>query len=77
VLPKSKVMLDYNLSFVQSIREIKDFFLWFTTGISLPIHKSFSVGLNYDLRYRNVHLQEIPQVNDLLLVILKVNISNE
>ena len=76
VLGKNKVLFDYNLSFVQSIRELKDYFLWLTTGISLPIRKSFSIGVSYDLRYRNVHLEEIPQVNDLLLVNLKINLSN-
>ena len=75
-LGKGKVILDYNLSFVQSIREVKDQFLWFTTGIGLPIHRSLSIGVDYDIRYRNVHLQEIPQVNDLLLINFKVNASN-
>ena len=75
ILAKSKIIFDYNLSFVQSIREVKDHFLWFTPGVSLPIHKSLSVGINYDLRYRNVHLEEIPQVNDLLLVNLKVDLA--
>lgn len=76
VLGKNKTLFDYNLSFVQSIREAKDYFLWLTTGISLPIRKSVSIGASYDLRYRNVHLEEIPQVNDLLLMNLRVSLSN-
>ncbi len=76
ILGKHKMLFQYNLSFVQSIREAKDYFLWLTAGISLPISKIFSIGVNYDLRFRNVHLEEIPQVNDLLLINFKVDLSN-
>lgn len=76
ILGKHNMLFQYNFSFVQSIREVKDYFLWLTAGIGLPIGKVFSIGMNYDLRYRNVHLKEIPQVNDLLLINLSVSLSN-
>lgn len=75
-LGKHKIHFQYNLSFVQSMREVKDYFLWLTAGISIPIGKTFGIGMNYDFRYRNVHLGEIPQTNDLLLINLKINLSN-
>ncbi|MFK7787491.1 MAG: hypothetical protein AB8B56_20375 [Crocinitomicaceae bacterium] len=75
-LGKHQILLDYNFSFVQSLREIKDYSIWLTSGISLPIGKVLYIGVNYDLRFRNVHLQDIPRINDLLMLSAKINISN-
>lgn len=75
VLGENKISWHYNLSLVQSMAEAEDYFVWFTTGISLPVGKVLSVGIDYDIRYRNVHLEGIPQTNDLLLVNLKAKLS--
>lgn len=65
---KSKVALSNNLSVVQSFEEQEDIFIWWTTGLSIPVGKVLSLGIKYDLRYRNVHLVNLPKVNDLLLL---------
>ncbi len=75
-LGKPNILLNYNLSMVQSMRERQDHWIWLTAGWSFPLGKVFSVGLNYDLRFRNVHLEDIPHVNDLLLFNVKISLSN-
>jgi len=74
-LEKSKTLFEYNFSAVQSFDEKEDFAFWATLGVSVPVGKKFRTGVNYDYRYRNVHLEDIPKVNDLLMFNLKINLS--
>ena len=75
-LGKHKILISYDFFTVQSFKEAKDYSFWSTSGVSVPLNKKFSVGLNYDLRFRNVHLLDIPNTNDLLLFNIKFNHSN-
>ena len=76
LLMKDKILLEYNFSSVQSFRESKDYSFWLTSGVSVPIGKKFFVGINYDFRFRNVHLVDIPNINDLLLFNIRFNLAN-
>ncbi|MFY0674817.1 MAG: DUF481 domain-containing protein [Bacteroidia bacterium] len=73
---KNKILINYNLSYVQSFEESKDFSFWLTSGLSVPLSKRFSFGVNYDYRIRNVHLVDLPNINDLLMFNVKLNLSN-
>ena len=75
-LGKSKIRLEYNLSYVQSVKEAQDFSFWLTSGVSVPVGKHLFLGVNYDFRFRNVHLIDIPNINDLLMFNLRFNIAN-
>jgi len=75
-LRKNKILLEYDFSFVQSFEEAKDFAFWFTSGVSIPFGKHLFIGVNYDYRFRNVHLIDIPNINDLLIFNLRFNIAN-
>jgi hypothetical protein len=75
-LGKHKMLIEYNLSSVQSFKEAKDYSFWLTSGASVPFGKIFSVGVHYDFRFRNVHLEDIPDINDLLLFKIRFNLSN-
>lgn len=73
---KSKVLFDYNLSYVQSFEEADDFSFWLTSGLSVPVGRHLFLGLDYDFRFRNVHLIDLPNINDLLIFSLRFNIAN-
>lgn len=75
-LGKHKIIFEYNLSLVQSFEEANEFAFWTTSSISVPFGKHLSLGVNYDFRYRNVHLVDLPKINDLLLFNLRFNFSN-
>lgn len=74
---KSKIAFNYNLSLVQSTKELDDFSLWYNAGFSFPLAKSIALGINYELRYRNVHLEMVPNVNDLLIFNLRIGLTNK
>ena len=73
---KHKILLEYNFSSLQSFKEANDFSFWLTSGLSVPIGKHLFLGLSYDFRYRNVHLVEIPNINDLLMFNVRFGLSN-
>jgi hypothetical protein len=73
---KQKIILEYNFSSVQSFKEANDFSFWLTSGLSVPIGKHLFLGLSYDFRYRNVHLVEIPKINDFLMFNIRIKLSN-
>lgn len=75
-LGKHKILIEYNFSYVQSFKEAKDYSFWLTSGVSVPLGKKFSIGVHYDFRFRNVHLIDIPDINDLLLFNIRFNLSN-
>ena len=73
---KNKILLEYNISYVQSFEEATDFSSWATSGISVPLGNHLFLGVNYEFRYRNVHLVDLPNLNDLLLFNIRFNFSN-
>ncbi|MFK7946560.1 MAG: hypothetical protein AB8G11_03135 [Saprospiraceae bacterium] len=75
-LRSNKILIEYNFSLVQSFEEAKDFSFWLTSGVSVPFGKHLFLGVNYDFRFRNVHLIDIPNINDLLMFSLRFNIAN-
>ena len=75
-LEKHKILIDYHFFSVQSFEEAKDYSFWLASGVSVPLNKKLSVGVRYDFRFRNVHLSDIPDNNDLLLFNIKYNHSN-
>jgi|GEM_PF-6019689 len=66
-LGKNKIFIEYNFFSVQSFKETKDYSFWLTSRVSVPLGKKFSIGVNYDFRFRNVHLEDLTDINDLLL----------
>jgi hypothetical protein len=74
-LGKLKIQFDYNLSAIQSFKEAMDYSFWLTSSLNLPLRKNLSVGANYDFRFRNVHLQGIPSINDLLMLNIRLKLS--
>ncbi|MDW3194290.1 MAG: hypothetical protein R8G66_18085 [Cytophagales bacterium] len=75
-LGKHKILIGYNFLSVQSFKEAKDYSFWLTSGVSVPLNKKISIGVNYDFRFRNVHLSDIPTMNDLLLFNITFDHSN-
>jgi hypothetical protein len=75
-LGKLKILLEYNFSSVQSFKEASDYSIWLTSGLSVPLNEKLSVGLKYDYRFRNVHLENLPSVNDLLLFNIRMKLTN-
>jgi len=63
---KEKFSIKYRIFYIQSFKELPDFSFWFTPSLNWRISKSLSFAINYDFRYKNVHLIDLPSVNESL-----------
>jgi len=71
-----KFSLKYNLFYIQSFKEASDYTIWIIPSISMAITKQISFAINYDFRYKNVHLIELPSVNQSLTFNLGISFKN-
>lgn len=69
----NSVLFDYDLFYFQSLRMLQDYTFGLFASIKFEIRKALFLGLSYDLRYRNVHLLEVPALNDLLTINLTID----
>lgn len=67
--------LSYSLFWFQSFKEATDYTLWIIPGLNVALNKKLSLALNYDLRYRNVHLVDLPAINQTLTVNLSISLN--
>jgi hypothetical protein len=74
-LIKDRLTLKYGLFYVHSLEESLDFYLWFTPGLEIKLNNTFSFGISYDARFRNVHLIDLPSFNDIISYTIKVSLG--
>lgn len=67
-----KFSLTYSLFYFQSFKEATDYTLWIIPGFKVVLSKKLSIAINYDLRYRNVHLVDLPAINQSLTANLSI-----
>lgn len=65
--------LSYSLFYFQSFKEAADYTIWIIPGLNVALNKTLSLAINYDLRYRNVHLVDLPAINQALTVNLNIS----
>ena len=61
-----KFSLTYSLFYFQSFKEATDYTFWIIPGFNIALNKKLSFAINYDFRYRNVHLVDLPAINQAL-----------
>lgn len=59
-----KLALKYTAFYIHSFKEAGDYTVWITPSLNVVISKKISFAINYDFRYRNVHLIEFPAINE-------------
>lgn len=74
-LGDKKFSLKYNLFYIQSFKEAKDYTIWIIPSLSIAIHKQISFAINYDFRYRNVHLKDLPGIDQSLTFNLGITLK--
>lgn len=71
-----RVSLGYALFYLQSLTEARDWTVWLIPSLNFSITPHLALGVNYDYRFRNVHLEEIPGVNEQLTFSLTIKTGN-
>ncbi|MEL6590507.1 MAG: DUF481 domain-containing protein [Bacteroidota bacterium] len=74
-LIKNRLYFQYKLFYIQSVEESRDFTIWIIPSLSFALNESIRFSLNYDYRYRNVHLADIPGFNELLTFNISASFS--
>ena len=67
-----KLSLSYSLFYFQSFKEVTDYTLWIIPSFRVALNKKLSIAINYDIRYRNVHLVDLPAINQSLTANLNI-----
>lgn len=67
-----KFSLTYSLFYFQSLKEASDYTLWIIPSFQVALNKTLSLSINYDIRYRNVHLVDLPSINQSLTANLRI-----
>ncbi len=75
-LLQNKLYLKYNLFYIQSFEEVSDYSIWLIPSINFKLNDYLAFGVNYDYRFRNVHLAAIPSFNELLTFNVKIALGN-
>lgn len=71
----NKFSLTYSLFYFQSLKEATDYTLWIIPSLQVALSKKLSFAINYDIRYRNVHLVDLPAINQSLTANLRISIQ--
>ncbi|MCI4671828.1 MAG: DUF481 domain-containing protein [Bacteroidia bacterium] len=71
-----KFSLSYSLFYFQSFKESADYTVWLIPAFAVAFNKKLSLVINYDFRYRNVHLVDFPAINQALTVNLNVSFQS-
>ena len=60
---------------MQSIEESSDYSLWITPSIDFKLNNTFAASMKYDVRLRNVQLEGLPKLNDIITYGLKASLG--
>lgn len=75
-LADKRLSFSYSLFYFQSFKEATDYNIWIIPSLQFALHKTLSLAINYDLRYRNVHLVDLPAISQDLTVNLNISFQN-